>query len=139
MSALRAKKSPHCGDLMAFLTGLMPVFHLLSFFALQSLRIISRFVIYQNSFFRRFSTILGQFLHLRKKTPHRGVQGHTGASFPVMVLPIFFRCLSLENQGNVQSLLTSLSTRVYIPQAALPTSNKRRSCYGHTAIVSFPF
>ena len=110
-----------------------------SFFALQTAQNISHFVIYKNSFFRRFSTFMGQLLHLRKKTPHRGVQGHTGHPLLLIAPPIFFLYPSLEMPGNVQPLLTSLSTRVYIPQAALPTSNKRRSCYGHTAIVSFSF
>ena len=54
-----------------------------SFFALQSPWIISHFVMFQDSFFWRFSTLMGQFLHLRKKMPHRGVQGHTGASLTV--------------------------------------------------------
>ncbi|WP_302771748.1 hypothetical protein [Anaerotignum lactatifermentans] len=74
------------------------------------------------SFFRQYSTHMEQFLYPEMKTPHRGVQGHTRASFTVdrsahiLSLPI------TRKSGKHPSLLTSLPTRVYIPQAALPTS-----------------
>ena len=74
------------------------------------------------SFFRQYSTHTGQFLYPEMKTPHRGVQGHTGASFIVDRSAHIFSLPITRKSGKHPLLLTSLPIRVYIPQAALPTS-----------------
>ena len=65
---------------------------------------------------------------------YKGTQGH-----PLLLIapPILFLYPSLEKRGNVQPLLTFLSTRVYIPQAALPTFGKGGFYHGYFSSFSF--
>lgn len=110
-----------------------------SFFTFQILRIYHILRYFKISFFRQYSTHMEQFLYPEMKTPHRGVQGHTGASFIVDRSAHIFSLPIIRKSGKHPPTLDIPLHKSLYTTSGSADFKKRRLCYGHTAIFSFTF